>query len=407
MPQSYITHLECSLTGKSDYAAGAVHGLSEAGRPLLARYDLDAVKKNVDRDEVWARPGGFWKWRELLPLQNAANIVSLGEEVTPTLDMPRAAEHYGFDGELLVKDEGRLPSSSFKARGLGLAVSMAKELGLKRLGMPTNGNAGAALSAYATRAGLESFIFCPEDTPKVNVQETALHGGRIWRVNGYIDDCGKIVGGGKDKMGWFDVSTLKEPYRLEGKKTMAFEIAAQLGWELPDAIFFPTGGGTAIIAMWKAFAELEAVGWIGAKRPKLIAVQAAGCAPLVKAFEAGEKFADRWHNAETKAAGIRVPQAVGDFLVLDAVRASGGQLVAVEEQELYEARSTVGGLEGMLLCPEAASSFVALKRGVREGWIEQGSRVMIINSGNGLKYDMPDTAGKIDLAQPVDYEALL
>lgn len=406
MPNSYITHLECSLTGEADYAAGDVHGLSAAGRPLLARYDLDALARDVSRDEIWSRPGGFWQWRELLPVQSHSNIVSLGEEVTPVFELPSAAASFGHSGELLVKDEGRLPTSSFKARGLGLAVTMAKELGLTRLAMPTNGNAGAALAAYATRAGIESYIFCPEDTPHVNVRETTLQGGKVWRVNGYIDDCGKIVAAGKDKMGWFDVSTLKEPYRLEGKKTMAFELAAQLGWELPDAIFFPTGGGTVLVAMWKAFAELEALGWIGTKRPKMIAVQAAGCAPLVRAFEAGERFAERWENAHTKAAGIRVPQAIGDFLVIDAVRASGGRAVAVDEQALEEARSQVGGLEGLLVCPEAAAAFVALREGLTDGWIDAKDRVVIINSGNGLKYDMPDTARRLDITKPVDFDAL-
>lgn len=406
MPRSYITHLECSLTGESGYAAGVVHNLSKAGRPLLARYDLNSLRQDISKNDMWARPGGFWKWRELLPVQNAENIVSLGEEVTPLVRVSKAARHFGHPGELIVKDEGRLPTSSFKARGLGTAVSMAKELGLTRLAMPTNGNAGAALAAYASRADMKSFVFCPEDTPNVNVQETALLGGKIWRVNGFIDDCGKIVAGGKDKMDWFDLSTLKEPYRLEGKKTMAFELAAQLGWELPDAIFFPTGGGTVLVAMWKAFAEMEALGWIGPKRPKMIAVQAAGCAPLVKAFDEGERFATRWENAHTKAAGIRVPQAVGDFLVLDAVRQSGGKAIAIEEESIHAAHADVGKVEGLMLCPEAAAAFVALQRGRQDDWIAADDRVVIINSGNGLKYDMPDMAGTLDITKPIDYDAI-
>lgn len=407
MPKSYITHFECSLTGKADYAAGQIHNLSEAGRPLLARYDLATLKSVVSKEEVWARPGGFWKWRELLPVQDERNIISLGELETPLTSLPKAANHFGHSGELIVKDEGRLPTSSFKARGLGLAVSMAKELGITRIAMPTNGNAGAALAAYAAKADIEAFIFCPDDTPHINVEEAVMLGAKIWRVNGYIDDCGHIVADGIDKMGWFNISTLKEPYRLEGKKTMAFEFAAQLGWELPDVVLFPTGGGTALIAMWKAFDEMEALGWIGSKRPKMVAVQAAGCAPLAKAFDDGERFATRWDNAHTKAAGIRVPQAVGDFLVLDALRASGGKGVAVDEADIFKAQATVGALEGYMVCPEAAASFVALQKGVAEGWITPTDRVLLINSGNGLKYDMPDNAGLLDKDQPINFDALL
>lgn len=407
MPKSYITHLECSLTGNRDYAAGAVHNLSEAGRPLLSRYDLESLKSDISKEEVWARPGGFWKWRELLPVQEDQNVVSLGEVETPLTRLDKAAALFGHKGELIVKDEGHLPTSSFKARGLGVAVSMAKELGLTRLAMPTNGNAGAALAAYAGRAGIEAFIFCPDDTPHINVEEAALLGAKIWRVNGYIDDCGHIVADGIEKMGWFNLSTLKEPYRLEGKKTMAFEFAAQFGWELPDVVFFPTGGGTALIAMWKAFDEMEALGWIGSKRPKMIAVQAAGCAPLAKAFEEGERFAARWENAHTKAAGIRVPQAVGDFLVLDALRASGGKGIAIEENEIFDAQAAVGATEGYMVCPEAAASFVALQRGVNDGWVAPSDKVLIINSGNGLKYDMPDNAGRLDISQPINFDGLL
>lgn len=407
MPRSYITHLECSLTGENTYAAGTLHNLSAAGRPLMARYDLGSLKDAVSRDEVWARPGGFWKWRELLPVQNAENIISLGEETTPILDCSKTAALLGHKGELFVKDEGRLPTASFKARGLGVAVSMAKELGVKRLAMPTNGNAGSALAAYASRADMETYIFCPADTPEINVTETSLQGGRIWRVNGYIDDCGKIVASGKERMNWFDLSTLKEPYRLEGKKTLGLELAAQFGWELPDVIFFPTGGGTAVVGMWKAFAELEALGWIGSKRPRMIVVQAAGCAPLARAFDAKEKHAVRWENAHTRASGIRVPQAVGDFLVLDIARTSGGRVTAVDESELMHMWERVSGLEGLLFCPEGAAAFVAFKNGVDEGWIKPHEKVLVVNSGNGLKYKMPDQAGSIDITEPVDYDALI
>jgi len=404
--KSYISHLECSITGKTSYAAGSVHGLSEAGRPLMARYDLNALKEQADRDEIWARPGGFWKWRELLPVQNSENVISLGEKSTPILACPKTAALVGHQGELMVKDEGRLPTASFKARGLGVAVSMARELGLNRLAMPTNGNAGSALAAYASRAGMETFIFCPEETPLINVTETSLQGGKIWRVNGMIDDCGKIVAAGKDTMGWFDLSTLKEPYRLEGKKTLGLELAAQYGWQLPDVIFFPTGGGTAVVGMWKAFDEMEALGWIGSKRPKMIVVQSSGCAPLARAYDAGEKHAVRWENAATAASGIRVPQAVGDFIVLNIARQSGGRVVAVDDGELMELWGDACRLEGMLLCPEGAAALLALKNGAREGWIAPDDKVLVVNSGNGLKYEMPDTAGALDISKPIDFDAL-
>ena len=258
MSASYVTHLECSLTGRP-YPAGEVHGLSAAGRPLLVRYDLDAIAANLDRDTLAARPDGFWRYREFLPVREPANRVSLGEVITPLVTL---APPEGGEGELLVKDEGRLPTGSFKARGLALAVSMAKELGLRRLAMPTNGNAGAALAAYASRAGIESVVFCPDDTPEVNISEIELQGSLTWRVDGLIDDCGRIVRERADEEDWFDVSTLKEPYRIEGKKTMGLELAEQLGWALPDVIVYPTGGGTGLIGMWKAFAELKAVGWL-------------------------------------------------------------------------------------------------------------------------------------------------
>lgn len=407
MPKSYISHLECGLTGKADYAAGAVHNLSEAGRPLLPRYDLESLKNEVSKEEIWARPGGFWKWRELLPVQHQENIIRLGEEDTPLIPLPRLAKHYGHAGELIVKHEGHLPTASFKARGLGLAVSMAKELGFKRLAMPTNGNAGAALAAYASHAGMESFVFCPDDTPRINVDEIAILGANVWRVNGLIDDCGKIVADGQEKMDWFNLSTLKEPYRVEGKKTLGLEFTAQLGWEVPDVVFFPTGGGTAVVGMWKAFDEMEALGWIGSKRPKMIVVQAAGCAPLVKAFEEGERFAPRWEDAHTRAAGIRVPIAVGDFLVIDAARESGGRGVAVEEEAIFKAQAEIGAVEGVLVCPEAAACFVAFQQGLKEGWVSSTDRALIINSGSGLKYEMPDLAGTIDKDAPIDFDALL
>jgi len=337
--ETFVTHLECGYTGER-FEADKLHNLSSAGKPLLVRYDLDAVKAAVSKD-LWARrEPTLWRYRELLPVRRQENCVSLGEAMTPVLPMPALEKANGAAG-ILVKDEGRLPTGSFKARGLVMAVSMAKELGVKRMAMPTNGNAGAALAAYCARAGIEAYVFAPEDTPEVNLREIAEQGAKTWRVNGYIDDCGKIVGEGKEAMDWFDTSTLKEPYRIEGKKTMGLELAEQMGWELPDVILYPTGGGTGLIGMWKAFDELEKIGFIGSKRPRMVAVQAEGCAPMVRAYEAGERHAARWENAQTIAMGIRVPQAVGDFLILDAVRESGGFAIAVGDDVIEKARTDV------------------------------------------------------------------
>ncbi len=403
---TFVSHLECGLTAKDDYPGGEVHGLSRAGRPLLVRYDLPAIKAAVTRDEVWSRGGGFWKWRELLPVTDSANVVALGEEDTPLIACPSLAADHGVTGEILIKDEGRLPTGSFKARGLALAVSMAKEFGLVRLAMPTNGNAGAAMAAYGTRAGMETFVFCPDDTPDVNVREISLQGGKVWRVNGLINDCGRIVGEGKEAMGWFDVSTLKEPYRIEGKKTMGLELAAQLGWTVPDVIFYPTGGGTGLIGMWKAFSELEALGWIGPKRPRMVAVQATGCAPIVKAFDDGARHADLWQDAHTVAAGIRVPVAVGDFLILDAVRESGGFAVAVDDAAIEAARTEIGAREGLLVCPEGAATYAAYLQALRDGRVGKHEQAVLFNCGNGMKYPMPEQAGSLDKNRPIDYSSL-
>src|SRR3954463_10916488 len=284
----FVTHLECSMTGER-YAADTLHNLSKVGKPLLVRYDLVGVKKSLTKDALRERPDGLWKWRELLPVRKAKDIVSLGEDATPLISLPKLAKKLG-GGEIIVKDEGRLPTGSFKARGLVMAVSMAKALGVTHMAMPTNGNAGAALAAYASRCGIKTTIFCPEDTPEVNVSEIALQGASVYRVNGLIDDCGKIVAEGKAKDGWFDTSTVKEPYRMEGKKTMGLELAEQLGWQVPDVILYPTGGGTGLIGMWKAFAELAELGWIPAgKFPRLYSCQAEGCAPIVTAFDKGER----------------------------------------------------------------------------------------------------------------------
>lgn len=403
---TFVSNLECGISGETDYAAGEIHGLSREGRPLLVRYDLAAIKAAVSKEDIWSRGGGFWKWREVLPVTLSSNVVTLGEDDTPLIACRKLAADRGITGDILIKDEGRLPTGSFKARGLAMAVAMAKEFGIKRLAMPTNGNAGAAMAAYATHAGIESYIFAPDDTPDANIREISLMGGKVWRVNGLINDCGKIVGEGKEAMGWFDLSTLKEPYRIEGKKTMGYELAAQMGWDVPDAIFYPTGGGTGLIGMWKAFDEMEKLGWIGSKRPKMFAVQAEGCAPIVKAFKEGKRHADLWEDAHTYAAGIRVPVAVGDFLILDAVRESGGAGIAVSDEAIEEARQEIGGREGVLVCPEGAATYAAYLEALETGQVERSDTVMLFNCGNGLKYPMPEKANQLDRHRAIDYDLM-
>jgi threonine synthase len=398
---TFVTHLECSLTGER-YEADTLHNLSRAGKPLLVRYDLDAVGQALTRGTLAARETDLWRWRELLPVRHTSDIVSLGEIETPLIPIPRSAG----SPNVLVKDEGRLPTGSFKARGLVMAVAMAKELGVTRIAMPTNGNAGAALAAYATRCGIETIVFCPDDTPEVNVREIAAQGARVWRVNGLIDDCGAIVGKGAAEGRWFDFSTLKEPYRIEGKKTMGLELAAQLGWTLPDAIFYPTGGGTGLIGMWKAFAELEALGWIGPERPRMYAVQASGCAPIVRAFEEGVEFAERWEDAATVAAGIRVPKAVGDFLILRAVRESGGKALGVGDPAILKAVDECARKDGLLLCPEGGATLAAYRQALREGEVDEDETVMLFNCATGLKYPMPAAEQRLDHHAPIDFDAL-
>ena len=401
---TFVTHLECSATGER-HAADQPHNLSRAGKPLLARYDLAAVGKALSKEALARRPRDFWRYRELLPVRRAQDIVSLGEAVTPIVAMPKLARRLAA-GEILVKDEGRLPTGSFKARGLALAVSMAKAFRVAHMVMPTNGNAGAALAAYASRAGIRATVFCPADTPDINVSEIALAGASVYRVNGLIDDCGRIVAQGQAKVGWFDTSTLKEPYRIEGKKTMGLELAEQLGWQLPDVVLYPTGGGTGMIGMWKAFAELEAIGFIGSKRPRMVAVQAAGCAPIVRAYEAGAEHAPRWEDAHTIAAGIRVPQAIGDFLILRAVRESGGFAIAVPDDAIAAAIDEVARTEGFLMCPEGAATYAALKQGLADGRIRRDERAVLFNCATGLKYPLPPVHRTLDRLQPIDFAAL-
>jgi len=401
---TFTHHLECSLTGDT-YPADKIHGLSRAGKPLLVRYDLERLRQAVRREDLAERADDFWRYREFLPVRRQENVVSLGETVTPLLRAPRLERRLG-GGEILIKDEGRLPTGSFKARGLALAVSMAKELGIRRMAMATAGNAGAALAAYCTRAGIESYVFCPEDAQGPNVGETVLQGAKLYKVNGLINDCAKIVAEGKEAMGWFDASTLKEPYRIEGKKTMGLELAEQLGWTLPDAIFYPTGGGTGLIGMWKVFDELGRIGWLDAKRPRMVAVQSTGCAPIVRAFERGEATAEPWQNARTFASGLRVPAALGDFLILRAIRESQGFAMAIPDEVILEARAEVGKAEGLLLSPEGAATYAAYAQALAEGRVGKGDRVVLFNCGNGLKYPMPDTDLRVDRLKPVDYAKL-
>src|SRR5512146_1515367 len=386
-----VTHLECSLTGER-YEAGQIHNLSKAGKPLLVRYDLEAAKRTLTRDSIASREPGMWKWCELLPFDGEP--VSLGEPETPIVALIKTG-----GPNLLVKDEGRLPTGSFKARGLAMAVTMAKEFGIGRIAMPTNGNAGAALAAYGSRAGIETLVVCPAETPEINVTETAAYGARVYVADGQIDECGALVGKGAAEGLWFDFSTLKEPYRIEGKKTMGLELAEQLGWAVPDAIFYPTGGGTGLIGMWKAFDEMEAVGLIGSKRPRMYAVQAEGCAPMVRAFEKGEEFAERWENAATVATGIRVPKAVGDFLILHAVRESGGAAIAVSEEAILQAVEDAARDDGFLFCPEGGAVLAAWRQARQRGLVSENERVLLFNCANGNKYPLPDRSKRLKLAE--------
>ena len=397
---NFVTHLECSKTGK-EYPSGKIIGLSEDNAPLLVKYDLNAISQSIDKKTLNDRPENLWRYKEFLPVREESNIVSLGESFTPLLHGPNLPGNHVY-----IKDEGRLPTGSFKARGLCMAVSMAKELGIKRLAIPTNGNAGAAMAAYAKRAGIEAYVFCPDDTPEINIREIALQGASTWSVNGFITDCGKIVREGISSMDWFDVSTLKEPYRIEGKKTMGLELANQLNWELPDVIMYPTGGGTGLIGMVKAFNELESIGWIGKKRPRMVAVQSTGCAPIVKAYDEGSEHAEYWENAETVASGIRVPAAIGDFLILRGIRETGGFATAVDDEDIMSAREEVADLEGILLCPEGAATYAAYLKELKTGRISLEDSVVLFNCATGLKYPMPKVDNHIDKNQPLNYSSL-
>lgn len=388
MPYSYLSHLECSLTGER-YDADIVQGLSAAGKPLLARYDLERVAAAVSKASIASRPSDLWRYHEILPLRDPANVVSMGEGMTPLVPMPTYGASIGL-ARLVMKDEGLVPTGTFKARGAAVGVSRAKELGVEGIAMPTNGNAGSAWASYSARAGIKSLIAMPVDAPPITRAECLAAGAELYLVNGHIGDAGKIINRAvSDRDGFQEVSTLKEPYRIEGKKTMGYEIAEQLGWRMPDVILYPTGGGVGLIAIYKAIQEMQELGWIGEKLPRLVAVQAEGCAPIVDAWKSGAAESVAPANPHTVAFGITVPKALGDFLVLDAIRATDGVAVAVSDDELLTEQRRVAGSEGAFICPEGAACFAAARKLRESGWLAEGDETIVLNTGLGLKY--PET----------------
>jgi len=405
MPR-FVTHLEGAIDGQR-LDAEQLHTLHN-DRPIWVRYDLRGVGRSLTKDVLKQRPETLWRYRELLPYHHEEQIVSLGERMSPLLACPKLGARLGLRN-LSIKDESQLPTGSFKSRGLTMAITMARHFGVKRVALPTAGNAGGAAAAYAARAGMECFVFMPEDTPVINQLECKLYGAHTYRVNGLINDCGRLVREGKSAMDWFDLSTLKEPYRIEGKKTMGLELAEQCGWKLPDVILYPTGGGTGLIGMWKAFQELRELGWLeSGTMPRLVAVQSSGCAPIVRAFEQGERFAQPFSNASTVASGIRVPAAVGDFMILDAIRASRGRAVAVDETRIRHWLQLAVASEGIPVCPEAAACVGAAEMLAADGWIGESERVVIFNTGAVQKYveAMHSDLPTIDCTKPVDWEAI-
>jgi threonine synthase len=381
---STVSHLDCSVCGKRREAA-KIHTLCECGGPLLVRYDLEKVRATWNRESLTGAPASMWRYSPVLPVRDPQHIVSLGEGLTPVLKASRLGATLGAN-DLWVKDEGLNPTGSFKARGLSCAISMCVELGISKVAIASAGNAGSALAAYAAAAGIESHIFMPRDVPQSNYTECRAYGAHVTLVDGLISDCARIITERKDAEGWFDISTLKEPYRIEGKKTMGYEVAEQFGWTLPGAIFYPTGGGVGLIGMWKAFDELEALGWISSARPKMIAVQAAGCQPVVRAFENGEAKSVFWENAHTIAAGLRVPKPLGDALSLKAVRESGGTAIAVSDEELLDASVQLAASTGIFPAPEGGACVAALKKLLANRFLKPEERIVLYNTGTGLKY---------------------
>ncbi|MEZ6092821.1 MAG: threonine synthase [Pirellulaceae bacterium] len=380
----YITHFESAIDG-TEFSADQLQTWHD-GRPLWSRYDWDAIRKAVSKEDLASRPADMWRYREMLPVGNAITPVSLDETMTPMLNCPRFAQTLGLK-HVYVKDESRLASCSFKARGLSLAITMATYFGVKRIAMASNGNAGGAMCLYAARGGIEAFVLVPHNTPKANLAECVQSGAHIYYGDGLIDQCGKIIREGHNQKYWFDISTMKEPYRLEGKKTMGLEVAEQFKWDLPDVILYPTGGGTALIAMWKAFKELRELGWLESNRmPRMISVQSTGCMPIVKAYERGAKFCERFEDTNTIASGLRVPQGIGDFMVLDAVRESGGMAVAADEDQLFHWQKKLASSEGVMVCPETATCIGALEHLAADKKISPDERVVVFNTAAGQKY---------------------
>lgn len=381
----HLTHLACTACTKEHDAAVPQNVCTACGKPLFAHYDLAAAAKTLTKESLRTREKSLWRYREVLPVKNAADIVTLGEGWTPLLPAPRLGAKHGLS-RLFIKDEAQNPTASFKARGMTAAVSMAKQYGLKKLAAPSAGNAAGALAAYAARAGMEAHIFMPRDTPKANIIECQQMGAHVTLINGLITDCGAEVAKRKVAEGWFDVSTLKEPYRAEGKKTLGYELAEQLNWTLPDIILYPTGGGTGLVGMWKAFDEMERLGWIGSKRPRMFSVQAEGCQPIVRAFHAGEKFATEHLGAHTRASGLRVPKAIGDFIMLDALRKSGGGAIAVPDDQMISCTKEVGSAEGVFTAPEGGACYAALKTLLAANQVQPDDTIVLFNTSTGLKY---------------------
>jgi threonine synthase len=384
-PMNNVTRLECSACGTHHDADRLQNVCTKCSKPLFARYDLERASRTLTRESLSTRRADMWRYREVMPVADDRDVVTLGEGWTPLLDAPRLGQRLDTK-RLLIKDESLNPTQSFKARGMSAAVSMAKQLGAKKVAAPSAGNAGGALAAYAARAGMEAHIFMPRDTPRANVIECERVGAHVTLIDGLITDCGAEVARLKETEGWFDVSTLKEPYRVEGKKTLGYELAEQLQWELPDVIIYPTGGGTGLVGMWKAFDEMEQLGWIDSTRPRMVTVQSEGCAPIVRAFEQGKSSAELFENAHTVASGLRVPKAIGDFLILDAIRKSGGTALAVSDVELIAAVDEIGASEGLFVAPEGGACLPALRTLLEKKLVDKGERIVLFNTGAGIKY---------------------